>query len=574
MSAAVPPVAAISAAPASTLVPAAAHQLPSSRDDDDLSEWDDDEEELETQIYDNDFPESEPVPKTAARGLASKQVPRPASAAQAPRPEPSRVGPRPTSSQPVAVPTPAVSGQLGPRPGTARPEPSRVVGLPPASRQVAVAEAGALRPGTGGRDARDAARIASAPAPSIPPRLPAAPSVPIPQLPSRAVTAPVARDLRDRQRESELSFAAHASPAAQASQFGRGVLGRPPRSRSTWLLVLGGAALVIGGVSLALTVGGGRRGGGNAPVAITDDHTGFDLYVIPAGITRWRLDGELRTDRLPSRIRGIAPGAHAVVIEAPPGFMSQSQSVVVQAGQAQKVVIELPVMEINGFFRSDPDGANVTIIADGERKSLGPTPATFKLDPRKTYQVLFEKPGYVSANRPVTLSGLERESITVVLEKADGTTPINDGGSAPSGAGTPPATSPPPAVLKTPPSAGIPPKTPPTASVTPKTPPLVPKVPPSRPGLATGEPTPKSPSPAAGGEGTLQVSAKPPCEIIIDGKATGLSTPQREILLSVGTHRVTLVNQEFGISETFSVDIKADAPAKLVKDFSERLPGE
>jgi hypothetical protein len=33
-----------------------------------------------------------------------------------------------------------------------------------------------------------------------------------------------------------------------------------------------------------------------------------------------------------------------------------------------------------------------------------------------------------------------------------------------------------------------------------------------------------------------------------------------------------LLNGEFGIKDTFTVDIKADAPEKLIKDYSDKLP--
>jgi hypothetical protein len=85
---------------------------------------------------------------------------------------------------------------------------------------------------------------------------------------------------------------------------------------------------------------------------------------------------------------------------------------------------------------------------------------------------------------------------------------------------------------------------------------------------AAGRPKP----PVAKGEGTLLLGAKPPCEIFIDGRNTGLKTPQREIKLSAGKHKITLLNNEFGIKESFSVEIKADEQTKVVKDFSDRLP--
>ena len=70
----------------------------------------------------------------------------------------------------------------------------------------------------------------------------------------------------------------------------------------------------------------------------------------------------------------------------------------------------------------------------------------------------------------------------------------------------------------------------------------------------------------------LVLGSKPPCDIAIDGVATPLHTPQKEIKLSVGRHRITLTNGEFGINETFTVDIKPDVPEKLIKDYSDRLP--
>jgi len=72
--------------------------------------------------------------------------------------------------------------------------------------------------------------------------------------------------------------------------------------------------------------------------------------------------------------------------------------------------------------------------------------------------------------------------------------------------------------------------------------------------------------------GVLVLGSKPPCDIAIDGVATTLHTPQKEIKLSVGRHRITLTNTEFGINETFTVDIKPDVPEKLIKDYSDRLP--
>ncbi len=76
---------------------------------------------------------------------------------------------------------------------------------------------------------------------------------------------------------------------------------------------------------------------------------------------------------------------------------------------------------------------------------------------------------------------------------------------------------------------------------------------------------------AAKAEGVLSLGAKPPCEIFIDGRNTGLRTPQRELKLPAGRRKITLLNNEFGIKESFWVEIKAGETTKTVKDFSDRI---
>jgi len=75
---------------------------------------------------------------------------------------------------------------------------------------------------------------------------------------------------------------------------------------------------------------------------------------------------------------------------------------------------------------------------------------------------------------------------------------------------------------------------------------------------------------APAGTGTLMVSSKPPCEIVIDGKPPGLTTPQRSIPLPPGAHKVTFVNAGESINKTVSVVINADKPTKLIQDLMKK----
>jgi serine/threonine protein kinase len=387
---------------------------------------------------------------------------------------------------------------------------------------------------------------------------------------ARGNAAPISGG-RERSAAHRVPAAAHSAeaPYDPMAAFGArfaAARGGPDR-RGLVTIVIGSAAVAAVAVVAVIVLSGGARPAPRPapaqapvvkppPVFTADPNTGFDLYVTPPGMTQWKLDGESRTDRLPSRIRGIAAGTHTVQIEPPPGFMSQFQKVTVELGKAPKVEIVLqPIPGLVGVFESTPPGATVSLITDGKRQPVGLSPARAPLDPRSTYQVLFEKPGYVSVNRPIAFSGGAEERVGVTLEKA-------------------PVEKPPAPVNVAPPPRKV------TRAAAEKVieKPLVESGPPGEVSSERAAPEPVSEArgtaEASDGKpkGILVLGSKPPCEIYIDGSATGLHTPQKEIKLSVGRHRVTLMNSEFGIKESFNVDIKADAPEKMIKDYSDRLP--
>jgi len=78
----------------------------------------------------------------------------------------------------------------------------------------------------------------------------------------------------------------------------------------------------------------------------------------------------------------------------------------------------------------------------------------------------------------------------------------------------------------------------------------------------------KSSAPASsGGDGWLRLGSKPWTNIVVDGKETGLHTPQTHLKLGAGAHRITLTNPQFNIKETFSVDIKSGETETVIKDL-------
>ena len=563
----------------------------SKREDSGGLAWDDDE--LETQIYDN--PEDDPK----NRAPASKQGSRPLPLVAAATPIPPDISPAATVRGVPAAPGGGGDGpDLSSLVSTAKGWESGG-GLP----SLAPPSPAATLNGVGANGSSAPQTFATGSNKALTPQ----PPLPLPV----SERAPLLFDSGRRETSAKHRLVSSADTFDPMSSFGAGITKRKDDKRGILMIAVGGAAVAAIAVVAVIALSSGDKkpstttatpdpktqpGTGTTtppvtnppPTAVGDQNTGFDLYVQPGGVTQWKLDGEARTDRLPSRIRGIAPGPHTVQIDPPAGFMSQNQQVNVLAGKSPKVEISLsPIAGIHGVFESTPPGATVSLIIDGKRETLGPAPAKAPLDPRLTYQVLFEKPGYVSVNRPIVFSGNLEEKLVVPMEKTYGSVavvPTNPTTQVKTGTDTKPGNDTKTPVIKTP-KTGTDPKTLPVTKIGTDPNPGKTGTDPSPGKVAVTDPkTGTDPNPGKTGNdtkvvpektkgtGVLMLGSKPSCEIYIDGSNSGLHTPQREIKLSAGKHRVTLMNNEFGIKETFVVDIKPDATEKAIKDYSDRLP--
>ncbi|MGZ3406580.1 MAG: PEGA domain-containing protein, partial [Polyangia bacterium] len=74
-------------------------------------------------------------------------------------------------------------------------------------------------------------------------------------------------------------------------------------------------------------------------------------------------------------------------------------------------------------------------------------------------------------------------------------------------------------------------------------------------------------SSSSSSDGWLRLGSKPWTNILVDGKDTGLHTPQTHLKLAAGSHRITLTNPQFSIKETFSVEIKSGETETVIKDL-------
>ncbi|MBT8493129.1 MAG: protein kinase [Deltaproteobacteria bacterium] len=361
------------------------------------------------------------------------------------------------------------------------------------------------------------------------------------------------------------------------------LMDRPFSERRTSLVlaISAGALLLIGGiVAVVLLLGGDdvETQAASAPAeaaektelsrAVLKD-TGFDLVVAPSGLkAEVRLDGKTM-GVAPLRFRNIQPGEHKVEVIAPNGYFNQVQTIEVEAGEAPRMTIELDGVPSQVAIKSAPEGAIATLIGpDGSRQELGETPTEAKVDLGKGYKVELSKAGFELAT--VELEAGETEVLGTLSEAKEAE---KDEVAEVTGAkrdADEPATRRRAERRERRRDKRMSRDDEATAALekaeTKRTKKVEPKKP--EPTKDVAKPAPAAPSSA---KGTLLLGSKPPCEIYINGKRTGLKTPQRKISLPEGKHKVVLVNNEHGIKDSFFVKIAGGKQTKVIRNLTEQM---
>jgi hypothetical protein len=93
---------------------------------------------------------------------------------------------------------------------------------------------------------------------------------------------------------------------------------------------------------------------------------------------------------------------------------------------------------------------------------------------------------------------------------------------------------------------------------------------PEKPTTVGKRPPPKPKTVPKADDGTLTITSKPGCEIVIDGGAS-FHTPIRGFKIAAGRHKITLVNTDHGISESFVIDIKPGEAEVVSRDYTDRI---
>lgn len=263
----------------------------------------------------------------------------------------------------------------------------------------------------------------------------------------------------------------------------------------------------------------------------------------------------------------VKPGAHTVVVQHA-GYTPWTEVVRVQAGEAivRNIRLENVLPQTGGFtLLSEPPGA--AAFLDGlPLGQVTPMRVQSVLIGPHQLELRLEKENRVYKQQVVIESGKMLE-IKAVIPPAAGAAPV----ATPEPPTTPtptPATRP-----ETPPA----PETP--TEVKPATPAGKPGTPvrvdPRRgnkrpPAAGAGGRAPAPGKPLSGSDGYLRLNSKPWTKIIVDGVDTGLNTPQTSYRMRAGRHTITLVNPQFGISETFSVSITPGETQTVIKDLQRR----
>ncbi len=210
---------------------------------------------------------------------------------------------------------------------------------------------------------------------------------------------------------------------------------------------------------------------------------------------------------------------------------------------------------VNVRFESKPPGATVTLVDRGRTALIGTTPISAALDSTHNYEIVFSLDG--RATQIAKLDPKKSRTIKSILpvagsrqssSKADTNAAVAVAAVAGNQPGNKPANKP-AAEAITQPRVSTKPAMPVRAT-------------------AANEIAAVFGPASQAGSGIVMISSKPPCEIVIDGKATGLMTPQRNLTMTAGPHTVTLLNKPNGIKKVLSVQVTAGKSTKLVQDYT------
>lgn len=259
---------------------------------------------------------------------------------------------------------------------------------------------------------------------------------------------------------------------------------------------------------------------------------GFSIETSPSGAAVV-LNGQALSGVTPLRVGNLLPRTYDVRVRLA-GFKEQQVPVEVRSGVDQSLPrIALAAERVRVRVTSEPSGGEAVLTRGSERRTLGRTPIDVTLEnDGSPWNVEINKSGYEAYAQPITIEGgSDAQTVRAVLSRK--------ASSADEAA---------PAL-----AASEPPRSATRASSSSESAPSRESSAPSRESSSAS--SRDSSGEGGSGQGTLRINSRPWSQVTIDGRAIG-NTPQMNVALPAGNHRVTLVNPEFNLKKTLTITIK------------------
>jgi len=270
-----------------------------------------------------------------------------------------------------------------------------------------------------------------------------------------------------------------------------------------------------------------------------------------------KVDGDAVKDPTPVTVEELAEGSHRVVVSKE-GYADYEEEVELERGEERELEVELRPKEVTLTVKSDPDDADFTILGEeGDAVESGETPETVEgLDGGASYRVEFARSGYEDAETEFEPGADEEATVDVELERetrrvagaqgSSSTSGTTTGGTSGSGSGDTTGS-----------SLGGTSET--NSSGTGE-------------GGTSGSSSGSGSSGGSGsggeeqptGKATLKINSVPVARVHIDGKDTGQRTPLLNYEVEAGKHEIQFINEEFGLRKTRYVNVKPGDTKKII----------
>ncbi len=300
-------------------------------------------------------------------------------------------------------------------------------------------------------------------------------------------------------------------------------------------------------LSVDLTTAG--RAGPDVATAPTTEKGALKVTTTPPGAVVVLNGQEITDSRTPLQVSELSPGPHKLRIKMPNYLDWPSdgeKEITIEGGRVEDVSATLQPTVVMLIVKSEIRGAGATLYRNNEVVAEGKNlPFTYKLNPEDgvDYRVEVRARNYEPFEKTLAMDGKPEIVVDAEMEQkvaAVSTPPRTEHKRTP----TPPRT---PRVERKPDPVVTTPRDP-----KPDDKPVV-------------RPKPKE-TVAPSGTGTLRINTRPWTRIYVDGVDRGV-TPQQSLSLPAGKRRLRLVNKEFNISKTFTVEIRPGQSTTFVRNF-------